>query len=137
LDGGGIGLDWNPFACGLLLELFRFAGVAACQLCLELDEDVTPPGTRLFHVTRDSPNLLVPWYLMSIYSYYHLDESLLGDDAYDMLCVRLDVLWDTIEHPHKHLVDRSALGAGTGFQIPESHYPEITKSAAKRIIRGG
>ena len=78
-------------------------------------------------------NLLVPWYLMASYLYYHEDVSLLSDSLYDRLCKQLDAEWDSIDHRHKRLVDRASLTAGTGYTIPRDDYPQMTRSCAKRL----
>lgn len=82
-----------------------------------------------------SVNLTVPWYLMTSFLYYQKDESLISDGLYDSLCKLMLDNWDSIEHPHKHLINRDALVAGSGFDIPEDAYPEITKGAAMRLLR--
>lgn len=81
-----------------------------------------------FNIVR-RPNLLVPWYLMASYAYYVEDEPILSDALYDSICTRLDDEWDTIVHAHKHKIDRSALSAGTGFQMKQEDYPSIVKGA--------
>lgn len=64
-----------------------------------------------------NPNMLVPWWLMASHAYYDLDDPFLSDDCYDLLTRQLDERWDEIEHSHKHLIDRDALKAGTGYQL--------------------
>lgn len=81
-------------------------------------------------VLAKSRNMLVPYYLMASYLYYHRDVSLLSDDRYDLLCKELDAEWDGIVHMHKHVIDRSQLKAGTGFALPADLYPMMTVHAA-------
>lgn len=81
-------------------------------------------------ISRNS-NLMVPWYLMASFTYEHLNDIILTDGFYDNLCKELYDKWDDIEHRHKGCIDKEALLAGTGCMIKE--YPEITKSAAKRL----
>jgi hypothetical protein len=81
-----------------------------------------------------NPNLLVPWYLMASYLYYHEDESLLSDPLYDEICARLKANWKTIKHRHKRLIDFKSLGAGTGYTLPRHKYPTIVRSAAWRLL---
>lgn len=93
-----------------------------------------PPGERLFQ--RLSPghhNVLVPWYLMASYLYYHRDESLLRDETYDRLCKRLDAEWDSITHPHRDVVRRVELRAGSCFLKIED-FPMVARSAACGIM---
>lgn len=73
----------------------------------------------------------IPWYLMSSWLYYEHDISLLIDEDYDKLCIFILERWDSIEHRHKHLLDRDSLKAGTGYSLKE--YPTITTSAAVRL----
>lgn len=80
------------------------------------------------------PALLVPWFLMSSYTYYILDKALLSDEYYDKLCDELLEKWNDIEHPHKYLIDYWSLNAGTGFYLKEEQYPSICKNAAKSLL---
>lgn len=82
-----------------------------------------------------SPHLLVPWYLMTSYLYYVEDQSVISDKMFDNICRRLLSEWDTIDHPHKNLVSKESLIAGTGFNITAGQYPLMTKSAALRLLR--
>ena len=72
-------------------------------------------------------NMLVPYYLMYSYLYYVKDISLIPDTEYDIICKRLYNEWDKVEHFHKHIVNKEALIAGTGYQLK---YPERVKGAA-------
>ncbi|UIY29193.1 hypothetical protein LZK73_21915 [Neorhizobium galegae] len=85
----------------------------------------------MWKLVGQSPNLMVPWYLMTSWLYYHNDISLLPDEDYDRLCKKLLEGLHGIEHWHKHLVDEDALKAGTGYAI--ASYPGITTSAAFRL----
>lgn len=84
----------------------------------------------------ESPNSYVPYYLMASYLYYEWDISLISDGLYDEICKYLDANWDKIEHWHKHLVDREALRAGTGFQIDFSNLPSRITGAATHLAKG-
>ncbi len=61
--------------------------------------------------------MLVPYYLMHSYLYYVMNEPSISDIEYDELCKELKDKWDSIEHYHKHLIDKQSLGAGTGYQL--------------------
>tara|TARA_E500000305_G_scaffold29751_1_gene22714 strand:- start:2091 stop:2357 length:267 start_codon:yes stop_codon:yes gene_type:complete len=74
-----------------------------------------------------SPNRLVPYYLMSSYLYYHANAQVLTDDQYDQICKRLLFEWDHVDHPHKKLITKSDLEAGTGYAIK---YTNMIKGAA-------
>lgn len=80
-------------------------------------------------------NMLVPYYLMASYLYYHVHDAIpiMSDTDFDTLCKRLDKKWDRVKHPHKYIIDRSVLSAGTGFNMIESDYPSITKLSAHRL----
>lgn len=79
------------------------------------------------------PNLMVPWYLMAAYTYYHLDESLMPDADFDTLAKRLLANYDKVEHRHKHLITVDELRGGT-LLLPLDKYPEITKDSAVRLL---
>lgn len=71
-----------------------------------------------------SPAQLLTHYLSASYGYYIHHESVWEtDQAYDYLCKRLLEVFDTFEHRHKHLTDKEALAAGTGYHIALSDYP--------------
>ena len=61
--------------------------------------------------------MLVPYYLMHSYLYYVMNEPIISDIEYDELCKELKDKWNSIEHYHKHLIDKQSLGAGTGYQL--------------------
>lgn len=67
---------------------------------------------------------------MASYLYYHCDTSVIPDGDYDDLCKRLLAEWSKIKHPHKHLISKADLEAGSGYAIPLRKYPIITRSAA-------
>lgn len=70
---------------------------------------------------------------MLSYLYYLHDISVVSDVFFDRLCKDLLEAWDETEHPHKHLIDRDALSAGTGFYLKARDLPERTKSAARHL----
>ena len=74
-------------------------------------------------VERMQDGHLVAHYLLASYAYYHLQESPMPDDAYDRLCERLAQRWEHVQHQHKHLIDRDALTAGTGYYLAADAYP--------------
>lgn len=89
------------------------------------------------HCIAGAPNVIVSWWLMASYLYYQRDISLLTDAYYDELCVELNARWASIRHQHKHLIDRAALVAGTGFYIGEDQYPQRVIGAAEYILKEG
>jgi len=64
-----------------------------------------------------SNNRLVPIYLMSSYLYYEHDKNVIDDIQFDYLCKKLYDNWDSVEHMHKHLIDKDNLKAGSGYGI--------------------
>ena len=64
-----------------------------------------------------SLNRLVPIYLMSSYLYYEHDKNVLDDTQFDYLCKKLHDNWDSVEHMHKHLIDKDNLEAGSGYGV--------------------
>jgi len=70
------------------------------------------------------------WYLMASYLYYIKDLSLVTDHQFDGLAKRLLSEYDTFEHPHKFLINKSDLEAGTLFSLSELDYPLMVRSAA-------
>tara|TARA_A100001201_G_C4084109_1_gene199908 strand:- start:241 stop:516 length:276 start_codon:yes stop_codon:yes gene_type:complete len=86
------------------------------------------------NIEEISINRLVPVYLMSSYLYYKKDESKLTDGEFDMLCKRMLENWKDIKHPHKKLIKKKDLEAGTGYAIRK--YPSIVMSSAERWLKG-
>lgn len=74
------------------------------------------------------PGHLVQHYLLASYAYYIRNESPMEDAAFDRLCARLLEEFDTFDHPHKHLIDREMLAAGSGFNLAHEDYPTIVSS---------
>jgi NAD-dependent DNA ligase len=66
--------------------------------------------------------------LTSSYLYYKEDLNVLTDTDYDLLCHRLYQKFDEVTHPHKNLIDKESLGAGTGYGLEQ--YPTRVKMAA-------
>lgn len=76
----------------------------------------------------------VPIYLMSSYLYYKKGENVISDGEFDMLCKRMLENWKQIKHPHKKLIKKKDLEAGTGYAIKK--YPTIVMSSAERWLAG-
>ena len=84
--------------------------------------------------TTARPNVMVPWYVLASYAYYHLDQPVISDMAFDRLARRLLIDWKQTEHQHKHLISEDALRAGT-MLLSEDEYPSVAKDAAKALLR--
>jgi len=80
--------------------------------------------TIMYKLTSANSNLLVPWYLLASYAYYHLDDPILSDAAFDDIAKKLLDKYETIEHRHKHLITKGDLRAGS-LLLTKSEYPSI------------
>lgn len=88
------------------------------------------PDAHVLRLVTAKPNLLVPHFILHSYLYYEKDSPVIRDETFDEIVRLLDEKWDTVEHPHKHLIDRSLLK--TGFYL---QYPEIVKGAAEELTK--
>jgi hypothetical protein len=79
--------------------------------------------------TEMSINLTVPWYLLASYAYYKDDDPIISDSAYDGLSTYMLNNWKRIKHPHKTLIKKGDLDAGTFL----GDYPSIVQSALKKV----
>ena len=70
-------------------------------------------------------------YLMCSYAYYVLDKNLITDQEFDELGKHILENWDAIDHPHKYLLTKDMLEAGTYL----GEYPNIVKGAVADYIR--
>lgn len=95
-----------------------------------------PPGENdCLGAIALSDHVLVPWYLMGAYAYGVLDQELISDGLFDRICRDLDARWDAVEHPHKHLIDRSALKAGTSYYLSTAgDFPGMVRGATERFL---
>ena len=76
---------------------------------------------------------VLSWYLMCSYLYYCLDFSAVSDDVYDAMAKKLLSVWDDIDHPHKYLISKEDLAAGTLYGVSSLKYPLMIKNAAERV----
>ena len=79
-------------------------------------------------------NKLTGQYLIHSYLYYRLYQSIIPDELFDKMCVLLERHYDSITHPHKHLVSLESLRAGTGFNLAQDDYPLIVQTIADQIM---
>jgi len=86
-----------------------------------------------FEVVESDRNMLVPWYLMAAYVYYHLDDNLITDAQFDWTAKEILANYDFITHRHKHLITKEELEAGT-LLLAEENYPAITKDSARYLL---
>ena len=72
---------------------------------------------------------------MCAYAYYEQDDPLISDQEFDELAKFFLENYDAIDHPHKHLVTKDNLEAGTYL----GEYPNMVIGAVKsyrKEIRG-
>lgn len=77
-------------------------------------------------------NYLVPLYLVHSYLYYVLDKPIIPDSEFDKICKALFEKWDVIDHPHKKLINKESLKAGTGYYLK---YPLRVIGSAKYLLK--
>ena len=74
-------------------------------------------------------NMMVPYYLMASYAYYVEDDPIFSDAFYDNLAKAMLVVWDSIEHRHKHILTTDMLEAGSFI----GEYPSIVSGALESL----
>lgn len=84
---------------------------------------------------KDKPNLMIPWFLMASYLYYHENESMFSDEYYDALSKELLLKWDEVEHSHKHLITKDDLMAGSLYKLKKWDYPWLCRDAALYLAK--
>lgn len=81
-------------------------------------------------IVTANPNMLIPHYLMACFLYYKEDSPAISDKLFDEMTKSLIEKWDTVTHPHKHLITMEDLMAGTGFAI---QYTNMIMDAARHL----
>jgi aspartate ammonia-lyase len=61
-----------------------------------------------------------------------MNEPIIEDTEYDEICRELKEKWDSVEHYHKHLIDKQSLGAGTGYEL---QYNKRIAQAAMELLK--
>ncbi len=91
------------------------------------------PTGRTYYVIDWGKSLesLLQLYLMTSYTYYELNRSVITDHEYDQLCKVLYKGWNSINHPHKSLTDRDSMLSGTGYG---NNYTNMVKNAAMMLL---
>lgn len=82
------------------------------------------------NVATLSGKRLLGYYLMASFLYYVHDVSVIPDTTFDHICKRLLDEFDSLVHPHKHLVTKDDLEAGTGYRLTPEVCPLRLQSAA-------
>ncbi len=92
---------------------------------------MSDPVNLFFAVPNDEPDEDLNDYLIHCYLYYELNNPVIYDHDFDLLCKEILEKWDTLTHPHKHVVNKDDLKAGTGYHIKE-YPPDIIEAANRR-----
>lgn len=80
-------------------------------------------------IFADNINMMVPWYIMASCAYYVEDKPIVSDSFFDDMAKTLLVLWDDVEHRHKHYLTKDMLEAGTYL----GDYPSIIEGALEDL----
>ncbi len=91
------------------------------------------PDSRCIRITDQNPSMLVPWWLMASFLYYHEDISLLSDELFDAISETLKDKYDELDHPHKHLIQKEF--TKSGFYLKYEDYPGMCKGGAKHLVK--
>ena len=84
----------------------------------------------MLHDVESQPHLAVVYYLSSVYLYAEHSDPVLSDLCFEWVCRYLYDNFDTIDHRHKHLVDKRALLTATTVGYDFTVWPARIKSAA-------
>lgn len=90
---------------------------------------MTDPLNAFFAV--DPPDQDLNDYFVHCYLYYELNCPVIHDHDFDVLCKKILAKWDTISHPHKDIVSKKDLAAGTGYSIKS--YPDDVIEEAEKL----
>lgn len=72
----------------------------------------------------------VAWWLMSSFSYYVLNKTIVSDETFDWIGRYIHDNWESIKHPNKRLIRRN--GTFSGYYVRS--YPTRCKVATWRIL---
>ena len=70
---------------------------------------------------------------MAAYLYYHKDICIMEDETYDELVHTLVDKWDSVNHVHKHLLDKERLAASTS--LFDLEFPGIIQGASITLAK--
>lgn len=79
----------------------------------------------------------VEQYLVHSYIYYELNDQIITDWEYDLLCRWMARHFDELDHPHADLVDKDALMARTGYHLIGKFPGGIKALAVERLKAAG
>ena len=87
--------------------------------------------------TNNNSNLemLVRQFLVHSFLYYQLNESIIGDEKYDQLCVSLKKEAEgQNDYLYQDLIEPTLGDEGSGFAIPTKAYPPKIISSALHLL---
>lgn len=100
---------------------------------------------RCKYLINKNINMMVPWWLMACYAYYHLDTIILSDNYFEFeLSKQLKENFKNIEHRHKNIIENhlkemigndGIISFKTAFMIPKQEYPNIIIGATIDLIK--
>ena len=74
-------------------------------------------------------------FLVHSFIYYQLNESIIGDEKYDQLCVSLKKeVEEQNDYLYQELIEPSLGSEGSGFAIPTKAYPPRIVSTALHLL---
>lgn len=83
---------------------------------------------------KQNPSSCIGWILAASYAYYWRFSSLLNDSTYDKMMKYVLDNYDKLEHPHKHLLTKDMLKAGTAYNLGVKDYPSVVVVTVERMI---
>lgn len=99
------------------------------------------PEAQRAIVDTGKPRFVIDWnrplswkfsiYMVTSYTYYILNKSVILDSDFDRLCKELFTSHQRFRHQHKHLVDKGQFAATTGYAIK---YPQMVIGAAHHLL---
>lgn len=79
----------------------------------------------------------VGYWLMAVYAYEELDQSLMEDAEFDKLAVWLEENWlDVMHHPHAKYIDPLHTKGRLGLTVPMNELPTTVFCAAHQLMDG-
>ena len=79
------------------------------------------------------PSAAVAWMLIASYAYYIHNNELITDATFDYLRKVVQENFDTITHPHLHLVHENGIVHKSLFELSRKDYPERVKNSWRRL----
>lgn len=86
---------------------------------------------------KTSKNMVIPWILLSSYSYYILHRGLLEDTTFDNMCKYLFDNWDSLDHVHKYLIQKEDMQNGSLYHLKAEDYPSMVRGSALKLMYEG